>query len=85
MLLKMEILKAQELVVPECCKASHRGRRPVWMNRELLSRLQKRNRVYVLWKKGQATWGDYEKVVKVCGVAKDQFELGLATVVKENK
>ena len=32
MLLKMEILKAQEQAVPECHKASHRGRRPVWMN-----------------------------------------------------
>ena len=32
MLLKMEILKVQEQAVPECRKASHRGRRPVWMN-----------------------------------------------------
>ena len=29
MLLKMEILKAQEQAVPECCKVSHRGRKPV--------------------------------------------------------
>ena len=28
-LLKMEILKAQEQAVPECCKVSHRGRKPV--------------------------------------------------------
>ena len=32
MLLKTEILKAQEQAVPECCKVSRRGRRPVWMN-----------------------------------------------------
>ena len=29
MLLKMEILKAQEQAVPKCCKASRRGRRSV--------------------------------------------------------
>ncbi len=88
-LLKMEILKAQEQAVPECCKASRRGRRPVWMNRELLLRLRKKKRVYVLWKKGQATWGDYKEVSKVCREevrkAKAQHELRLATAVKENK
>ena len=31
-LLKMEILKAQEQAVPECRKASRKGRRQVWMN-----------------------------------------------------
>ena len=63
-LLKMEILKTQEQVVPECRKASRRGRRPVWMNWELFLRLQKKKRVYVLWKKVQATWGDYKKEVR---------------------
>ena len=38
-LLKMEILKAQEQAVPECHKVIRRGRRPVWMNWELLWRL----------------------------------------------
>ena len=41
-LLKMEILKAQEQAVPECPKASRRGRKPVWMNCELLLRLWKK-------------------------------------------
>ena len=44
-LLKMEILKVQEQGVPECRKVSHRGRRPVWMNQELLLRLRKKKRV----------------------------------------
>jgi len=60
----MEILKAQDEAVPECCKARRRERRPVWMNRELLLRLRKKKRV--LWKKGQVTWGDYKEVAKVC-------------------
>jgi len=37
--LKMEIIKAQAQAVPECHKMSCRGRRPVWMNWELLLRL----------------------------------------------
>ena len=79
MLLKMEILKVQEQAVPECRKASHRGRRPVWMNCELLLRLRKQKSVYVLWKKGQATRGDNKEVAKVCREevkkAKAQLEL----------
>jgi len=89
MLLKMEILKAQEQAVSECCTVSRRGRRPVWMNRELLLRLQKKKRVHVLWKKGQATWGDYMEVAEVCREevrkAKARLELRLATAVKEKK
>ena len=70
-------------------KASCRRRRPLWMSRELLLRLRKKKRVYVLWKKGQAIRGDYKEVAKVCREevrkAKAQLELRLATAVKENK
>ena len=38
-LVKMEILKTQVQAVPECHKVIRRGRRPVWMNWELLWRL----------------------------------------------
>ena len=59
------------------------------MSWELFLRLCKKKRVYVLWKMGQATWGDYKEVAKVCraGVrkAKAQLELRLATAVKEKK
>lgn len=78
-LLKMEILKAQEQAVPECCKVSRRGRILLWMNWELLLRLQKKKRIYVLWKQGQATLGDYKEVAKVfreeARKAKDQLKL----------
>ena len=54
---------------------------------ELLLRLQKKKRVCVLWKKGQATWGDYKEVAKVrreeVRKAKAQLELKLATAVEE--
>ena len=59
------------------------------MNWELSLRLLKKKRVYVLWKKGQATWGDCKEIAKVCKEevrkAKAQPELRLATAVKENK
>ena len=86
MLLKMKIFSAQEQAVPECRKVSRKGMRPVWMNWELLLRLQKK-RVYVLWKKGHASWGDYNEVAKVCREEvrkeKAQLELRLATAVKK--
>ena len=58
----------------------------MWMNHELLLKLWKKKRVYVLWKKVQATWGDYKEVAKVCREevrkAKARLELRLATAVK---
>ena len=52
-------------------------------------RLQKKKRVCVLWKKGQATWEDYKEVAKVCREevrkVEAQPELRLATAVKGNK
>ena len=61
----------------------------MWMSWELLLRLRKKKRVYVLWKKRQATRGDYKEVAKVCREefwnAKAQLQLRLATAVKENK
>lgn len=65
-LLKKEVSKAQEQAVPVSCKASWRGRRPAWMNHELLLRLWEKKKVYVRWKKGRATWGDYKEVAKIC-------------------
>ena len=52
-------------------------------------RLREKKRVYVLWKKGQATWGNYKGVANVyreeVRKAKAQLELRLATSVKDNK
>ena len=59
------------------------------MNRELFLRLQEKKRIYLLWKKRQATWKEYKEVVKMCREkirkAKAQLELNLAAGVKENK
>ena len=89
LLFKKEVLKAQEQAVPLSRKMSRRGRRPAWMNRELFLRLREKKRIYLLWKKGQATQKEYKEVVKMCREkirkAKAQLELNLAAGVKGNK
>jgi len=65
------------------------GRRPTWLNRELMLGLRKKRRVYHLWKKGQGTQEEYRGLIRSCREeirkAKAQLELRLATVVRDNK
>ncbi|KAF1484195.1 hypothetical protein FQV17_0002995, partial [Megadyptes antipodes antipodes] len=86
---KKEVLKAQEQDVPIRHKKNGWGRRPAWLNRELLQGLRKKRRVYHLWKKGKATQGEYRDLVRSCREemrkAKAQLEHNLAAVVKDNK
>ncbi|KAF1468861.1 hypothetical protein FQV17_0013719, partial [Megadyptes antipodes antipodes] len=86
---KKEVLKAQEQAVPVCRKKNGWGRRPAWLNGELLLGLRKKRRVYHLWKKGQATQEEYRDLVRSCREemrkAKAQLERNLAAVVKDNK
>ncbi|KAK4829746.1 LOW QUALITY PROTEIN: hypothetical protein QYF61_006455 [Mycteria americana] len=81
---KKELLKAQEQAVPMCGKTNQQGRRPAWLNRELLLRLRKKRRVYHFWKKGQTTQEEHRDLIKSCGEKirkpKAQLELNLATV-----
>ena len=53
-----------------CPKTSWHGR-PGWLNRDLWLELKekknkKKNRVYDLWKRGQATQKYYKDVVRMC-------------------
>ncbi|KAF1441643.1 hypothetical protein FQV21_0009000, partial [Spheniscus demersus] len=86
---KKEVLKAQEQAVPVCHKKNGWGRRPAWLNGELFQGLRKKRRVYRLWKKGQATQGEYRDLVRSCREemrkVKAQLERNLAAVVKDNK
>ena len=65
------------------------GRRLAWINRELFLRLQEKKRICLLWKKRQATQGEYKELIRMCRKrirkAKAQLELNLATGVKGNK
>ncbi|KAF1454703.1 putative RNA-directed DNA polymerase from transposon X-element, partial [Spheniscus demersus] len=87
---KKHLLEAQEQAIPLCRKSRKRGRRPAWLNRELLVELKrKKKRVYRLWKKGQVTQEEYRDLVRSCREemrkAKARLERNLAAVVKDNK
>lgn len=43
---KKEVLNAQEQAVPVCRKASWQGRRPAWLNREILREIRMKKRAY---------------------------------------
>ena len=47
---KNHLLEAQEQAIPLCPKSSKRGRRPAWLNRELLVELGRKKKLYDLWK-----------------------------------
>lgn len=83
-----KISKVQEQIVSVCHKMSWHGRRPAWLNRELLLRLGKK-RVYLLCKKGQKTWGKYKDVAMICKErirkTKAQLELNLGTIIKREE
>ena len=75
---KNHLTKAQEQVVPLCLKLRKRGRRPAWLNRELLIELKRKKKLYDLWKEGQASQENYRAVVCISrektGKAKAQLE-----------
>ena len=59
------------------------------MNRRLLSRCWEKNRIFLLWKKEQVTWGEYKEVTRICREkirrAETQLEFNLITIIKDNK
>ena len=82
------LLEAQEQAIPLCPKSSKRGRRPAWLNRELLMELRRKKKLYDLWKQDQALQEEYRAVVHLCREkilkAKAQLELKLARVLSDN-
>ncbi|RMB92801.1 hypothetical protein DUI87_30695 [Hirundo rustica rustica] len=87
--LKTEILRAQEQTLSVCQKVSQWGKHPAWMSKEVLEELRNKKRMYQLWKGGQASQEVFKGGAKECRKkireAKAQFELRLATSVKDNK
>jgi len=72
----------QELSIPTSSKSGKEGKRPMWLQRDLLVKLKRKN------KQEQVPWTEYKEAVRVCrnGVrtAKDQLELNLARHVRKN-
>ena len=69
--------------------SSKGGRRPAWLNKELLTEIRQKRKVHGMWKEGQATWEEYRNTVKACREArrkaKVHLELNLPRDVKDNK
>ncbi|XP_062425881.1 uncharacterized protein LOC134137198 [Rhea pennata] len=86
---KHHFLQAQERCIPMSKKCTKRGRRPAWVNKELLAKFRQKKKVHRMWKRGQATWENYRNAVRVCRdaarKAKAQLELSLARHVKDNR
>jgi len=82
-------LNAQERCITLRKKSSKGGRRPAWLNKELLAEIRWERKVHGMWKEGQATWEEYRNVVRACRdatrKAKAHLELKLARDVKNNK
>jgi len=85
-LFKHHFLHAQERCIPLRKKSRKGGKRPAWMNKELLVELRWNRKVHGMWKEGQATWEEYRNVVRdAMRKAKVHLELNMARDVKDNK
>ncbi|NXS01657.1 RTXE polymerase, partial [Oxylabes madagascariensis] len=86
---KREILSVQEQTVPVCRKMNRQGKGPALMGSEVSKELRNEKRMYHLWKEGQVSQevlnGAARAYRKKIREAKAQFELNLATFVKDSK
>ncbi|KAK4822139.1 hypothetical protein QYF61_010262 [Mycteria americana] len=76
-------------VLPRCKKSGKEGKRPAWMNEDLLVKLKDKKEMHRQWKQGQVSWEQYRDTAWLCrdGVrkAKAWLELNLARDAKNNK
>ncbi|KFZ67747.1 hypothetical protein N338_13227, partial [Podiceps cristatus] len=81
--------RAQELSIPWCKKSDKEGKRPAWLNRDLLVKLKGKKEMHRQWKQGQGSWEEYRDASQLCrdGVrkAKAWLELTLARDAKNSK
>ncbi|KAM7160392.1 uncharacterized protein RBU57_010555 [Macrochelys suwanniensis] len=86
---KESLLRLQEQTIPMCRKKSKYGRRPAWLNSEILADLKHKKEAYKMWKIGQMTREEYKNIAQACRSeirkAKSHLELQLARNVKSNK
>ncbi|CAM4592199.1 unnamed protein product, partial [Lepidochelys kempii] len=75
--------------MPMSRKNSKYGRRPAWLNSEILADLEHKKEAYKKWKIGQMTREEYKNIARACRSeirkAKSHLELQLARDVKSNK
>ncbi|CAM4602829.1 unnamed protein product [Caretta caretta] len=75
--------------IPMSRKNSKYGRRPAWLNGEILADLKHKKEAYKKWKVGHMTREEYKNIARACRNhirrAKSHLELQLARDVKSNK
>ncbi|KFW60998.1 hypothetical protein AS28_04482, partial [Pygoscelis adeliae] len=83
------LLQAQERCIPTKRKSGKNARRPAWVNKELLDKLQHKKEAYRGWKQGQVAWEEHREIVRAARdqvkKAKALIELALARDIKGNK
>ncbi|CAM5110091.1 unnamed protein product [Eretmochelys imbricata] len=86
---KESLLRLQGQTIPMCRKNSKYGRRPAWLNGEILADLKHKKEAYKKWKVGYMTREEYKNIALACRNeirrAKAHLELQLARDVKSNK
>lgn len=63
---KHHFLQAQDQSIPLNQKLNKGSRSLLWLSREFLKNLKQKNKIYVTWKKGQATQEDDRNIVTEC-------------------
>ncbi|PKU44177.1 rna-directed dna polymerase from mobile element jockey- hypothetical protein [Limosa lapponica baueri] len=64
MIFKHRFLQAQDRCIPKSKNSGKGSRRPVWLSRELLKKLNWKKEVYSAWKEGLTAWEDYKNAVR---------------------
>ncbi|CAM5150605.1 unnamed protein product [Natator depressus] len=86
---KQSLLRLQGQTIPMSRKNSKYGRRPAWLNGEILADLKHKKEAYKKWKVGHMTREEYKNIAGACRNeirrAKSHLELQLARGVKSNK
>ncbi|CAM4651557.1 unnamed protein product [Lepidochelys kempii] len=86
---KESLLRLQGQNIPMCRKNSKYGRRPAWLNGEILADLKHKKEAYKKWKVGHMTREEYKNIAWACRNeirrAKSHLELQLARDVQSNK
>ncbi|CAM5113306.1 unnamed protein product [Natator depressus] len=86
---KESLLRLQGQTIPMSRKNSKYGRRPAWLNGEILADLKHKKEAYKKWKVGHMTREEYKNIARACRKdirrAKSHLELQLARDVKSNK
>ncbi|CAM5144011.1 unnamed protein product [Natator depressus] len=86
---KESLLRLQGQTIPMTRKNSKHGKRPAWLNGEILADLKHKKEAYKKWKVGHMTREEYKNIARAYRKdirrAKSHLELQLARDVKSNK